>query len=204
MKNKTELRKIKIAERNELSDSFVEKASKQICDRIISLEEYKKADVILGYFSARNEVRLDNIFQEAIGSGKRVYLPKVISKTEMKFYRFMSEQDLVPGHFGIMEPAAAECFELGELTNGMRVLMIMPCVAFDNEGNRLGYGGGYYDRYLSEAAEIKEQQRGLADENIEFTTIAAAYEMQRVEQIPVIDTDIKPDRIICEKIYEDI
>ena len=185
--NKNEIRKIKIDERSKLQKSYAIEASKKICDTITALDIYEAADVILGYYSTRNEVYLDTLFIDAIEKGKQVYLPKVVSKTEMRFFRYEKEEDLAPGSFGIMEPCTEESFEVTD-DEERSILMIVPGVAFDSEGNRLGYGGGYYDRYIEK----------LTESEIQFSTVMAAYGMQKVDQIPVVATDIRPDMIVSE------
>ncbi len=185
--NKNEIRKIKIDERSKLQKDFAIKASKEICGTITAFDIYEAADVILGYYSTRNEVYLDTLFKDAIEKGKKVYLPKVISKTEMRFFRYEKAEDLAPGSFGIMEPCTEESFEVTD-SEERNVLMIVPGVAFDSEGNRLGYGGGYYDRYIDK----------LTESTVKYSTVMAAYGMQKVEHIPVVDTDIRPDMIVSE------
>ena len=195
--NKAEIRKRKIAERSSLSKDFVDAASEEICRRIMLLPEYIHAEVILGYYSMRQEVKLDKLFEDALEKGKKVYLPKVVNKTQMNFYRYRSDKDVAPGAYGIMEPVTEEEFIIQPQIEKNKsagpkdhdILMIMPCVAYDDKGNRLGYGGGYYDRFLEK----------LAKESVNISTIMAAYGMQRVESIPIEDTDIKPDKIITEE-----
>ncbi len=185
--NKNEIRKIKIDERSKLQKSYAIEASKKICDTIKALDIYEASDVILGYYSTRNEVCLDTLFNDAIESGRKVYLPKVVSKTEMRFFRYEKAEDLAPGSFGIMEPCTEESFEVKD-DDERSILMIVPGVAYDSEGNRLGYGGGYYDRYIEKLTKSK----------VRFRTVMAAYGMQKVDHIPIVATDIRPDMIVSE------
>lgn len=185
--DKKEIRKLKTEERSGLTKKYTEAASKTICDSIMSLKDYSEAEIILGYYSTRNEVCLSRLFKDAIESGRRVYLPRVIDKTEMRFYIYRSDEDLAPGSFGIMEPCSEEFFDMTDPGNP-KILMIVPGVAFDKAGNRLGYGGGYYDRFIEK----------MKNSGTSFSTVMAAYSMQMVEEIPVIDTDIRPDTIITE------
>ena len=191
---KSELRKRIITERSGLTDEEVREMSETICRNILQLSEYKCADIILGYYSTRKEPVLNMLFDEAIKSGKQVYLPKVISKEEMEFFIYESEKDVAPGSFGIMEPVTEEMFTFGagpqNQTSGKSVLMIMPGVAYDEEGNRLGYGGGYYDRYL---------ERLNMEEALNVKTVMAAYSLQKVSHIPTDITDIRPERIVTEE-----
>jgi 5-formyltetrahydrofolate cyclo-ligase len=196
---KSELRKRIIAERSGLTDEEVRDMSEMICRNILQLSEYKCADIILGYYSTRKEPVLNVLFDEAIRAGKKVYLPKVISKEEMEFFIYESEKDVAPGSFGIMEPVTEEMFACGTAlrdmvsqnqNSGKAVLMIMPGVAYDEEGNRLGYGGGYYDRYL---------ERLNMAEVLNVKTVMAAYSLQKVSHIPTDITDIRPERIVTEE-----
>ena len=101
---------------------------------------------------------------------------------------------MAPGSFGIMEPVTEEMFTFGagprNQTSGKSVLMIVPGVAYDEEGNRLGYGGGYYDRYL---------ERLNMAEALNVKTVMAAYSLQKVSHIPTDITDIRPERIVTEE-----
>ena len=145
---KSELRKRIIGERSSLTEESVREMSEAICRNMTALPEYDRAEVILGYYSTRKEPVLDMLFKAAITAGKKVYLPKVMTKETMEFFRYESEADVAPGSYGIMEPVTEEMYDPAE-SDGENILMIMPGVAFDEKGNRIGYGGGYYDRFLS-------------------------------------------------------
>ena len=186
---KSELRKRIIGERSSLTEESVREMSEAICRNMTSLPEYDRAEVILGYYSTRKEPVLDMLFEAAIGAGKKVYLPKVMTKETMEFFRYESEADVAPGSYGIMEPVTEEMYDPAE-SDGENILMIMPGVAFDEKGNRIGYGGGYYDRYL--------ERLGSPKVTVEVKTVMAAYNMQKVSHIPTEATDMRPDKIITE------
>lgn len=98
----------------------------------------------------------------------------------MEFVKIKSYQDLAPGYMGIMEPVSDD---YASLKNG---LLVMPGIAFDTQKNRIGYGGGFYDRYL---------QQHMSD----FYKTAICFDYQIVEHIMSEEFDIKPDKIITEK-----
>lgn len=178
------IRKEIIEKRNAMTEAEVIDKSRIICDRIIETSLYKEAEYVLAYYSVRNEVCLDTLMKDAFLKGKKVCLPVVVSDTEMVFARYDGdEQGLVAGSFGIKEPVANAGNILAdeELVNA---LVIMPLVAFDEKCNRIGYGGGYYDRFLS-------KHNGL-------NLIAVGYELQKTDIIDAELTDEKPDYIFTE------
>lgn len=117
--------------------------SEQICKHIIELHEYKQAQNVLLYSSIRNEVDLKLLFQDAIKEGKKVFFPKTY-KEEIAFYRVMQLSEMKSGAFGVLEPTEdAEKFVDSE------ALVIVPGLAFSSSHHRIGFGKGYYDRFLS-------------------------------------------------------
>lgn len=151
--------------------------SSAICKRLSMLDEYRQADNICAYISKGNEVDTKPIIDLAWSQGKNIYVPKVYGR-DMHFIRICSYDDLQKGNFGIYEPVSDE---YSDVDSG---LMIMPGVAFDRECNRIGFGGGYYDRYLEEHGQL--------------ITVALAYDLQIVSQIDSEQTDIKPHIILTE------
>ena len=147
---KKEMRKKMLSLRDSLSEKERREKSRVIAKRLFTLEEFQKAEVVLSYQSFRSEVETTEMNQKIRESGKSLYLPKTYAdRKEMAFYRVYSDADLIPGYQGILEPQEKEPFteELVSL-KPEKVLMLMPGAAFDDKGNRIGYGGGYYDRYL--------------------------------------------------------
>ncbi len=204
--NKKEIRQKILKERSELSGEFTAAASYVINGKIMALPEYEKADIILGYYATRNEPDMSQLFHDAISRGKKVYLPRVIGKREMQFFRYLDQKDVAPGSFGIMEPVSDEAFpyekytgpDISENDKDVPILIIMPGVAFDHEGNRIGYGGGYYDRYLSMLGGVPGADTASSKGKV-YKTVMTAYNMQRVDKIPAESTDIRPDMIITEE-----
>ena len=118
------------------------------------------------------------LIEEAWKAGKEVAVPKVDGK-DMIFYKLTDFSQLEPGYFGIPEPAR------GEIVEWEDALMIMPGVAFDKNNHRVGYGGGFYDRYLEKHPDLKR--------------IAAAFEFQILSEVPTEPTDISPEIVVTEK-----
>ncbi len=117
-----------------------------IFKRVISSKQYLERDTLLTYVSADVEADTRKIIEKGIADGKRVFVPRCVSGTRlMDFYRINSMDDLEKGTFGVLEPKPEKC----EKSNDFRgVLCIVPGLSFDMNGYRLGYGGGYYDRFL--------------------------------------------------------
>ncbi len=154
-------------------------ASLRIKERLTALEAYQKAEVFLAYVDAKQEVETRLLMQQAWEDGKKVAAPRVDGDGIMHYYIVESLDDLEPGSFGIMEPKTT-CL-VCETEEG---LLLMPGVAFDVRCHRVGYGGGYYDRYL-------EKHPGLLH-------IALAFEFQVFEEVPFEDHDILPEMILTE------
>ena len=118
------------------------------------------------------------IIEAAWNDGKEVAVPKVVGQ-DMVFYKLTDFAQLEKGYFGIPEPAR------GEIVQWEEALMIMPGVAFDRQNHRVGYGGGFYDRFLEKHPYI--------------TRVAVAFEFQMMSEVPVEPTDISPEIIVTEK-----
>ena len=171
------LRKQMLEYRRCISAEEVAKKSKRIIDKILKTDSYKKADCIYAYISTRNEVNLRELIEVSWAEGKRVAVPRV-SGQNMFFFYVESYNDLTKGNFGILEPkdSAMQAEEKD-------ALMIIPGVAYDKTGNRIGYGGGYYDRYLARNPYLR--------------TIAIGYACQMTDKIEPEPTDIRPGQVIC-------
>lgn len=155
-------------------------ASVRIMEQFISLKAYQEAEILLAYVDAKREVETRLLMDKAWKDGKKVAAPRVDGNGIMHYYYMESLEDLEPGSFGIMEPKK-EC-ALCETEKG---LLLMPGVAFDVACHRVGYGGGFYDRYL-------EKHPGLVH-------IALAFEFQVFEEVPFETHDILPELIVTEQ-----
>ena len=170
METKKVIRKEIFRRRKEADPIAVHKNSEQIWQKLFSLPAFQESDWIYLYIDCKNEVMTDGIIEEAFRLGKKVAAPKVVSQPE----------DLEPGYFGIREPKT----DL-PVADGEDGLMVMPGVAFDDRRHRVGYGGGFYDRYLSK--------------HTRHFTAALAFEFQMMEEVPTEPTDLLPDVVITEK-----
>lgn len=147
---KKELRSNLIKVRDSLDEVIREKAGIAICDKIMSMKEYDEAKSILLYAAYRSEVNVDRLFFDAIKRGKNVYFPKsfiIDGIPTMKFYKVSDLSQMKEGYKGIREPDT-DGFDLEEM-KGIADICIVPGVAFDKKGYRMGYGKGFYDRYLA-------------------------------------------------------
>lgn len=181
METKKEIRKKIFAKRKEYTEEQIQSMSAVICDIVTKLPEFQAADAIYAYADFNHEVMTGGIIKAAWKAGKKVAVPKVHGK-DMIYYRLTDFSQLAPGTFRVPEPVD------GEAVNWEEALMIMPGVAFDKNRHRVGYGAGYYDRYL--------------EAHKEHPTVALAFEFQMVEEAPSEPTDILPRKIVTEnKVY---
>lgn len=182
-KEKSLLRKEIIKKRDEIPEVDRIKAS------IKMLEFFERSDVfdnktqVLSFASFGSEIDTDSVNQYLICRGIRVFLPKIENKN-MVFYEIGSLDDVLPGFKGIREPKEGCKPYIYSDSEAENTLMIMPGVAFDKEGYRLGYGGGFYDRFLAERSGLHKN------------TVAIGYKMQEIVHIPRNEFDIKPTRIL--------
>ncbi len=135
--------------RKELSISLKRNLDRKISEKLLSSEEYKDADNILIFCSTQEEADTYRIIDDCLRIGKNVFCPRIMDKhnSVMEFIKINSADDLEEGAYGIYEPGySSESI----IFNGIKksTLMIMPGLCFDRHGNRLGYGGGYYDRFI--------------------------------------------------------
>lgn len=160
--------------------------SMQIFEQLITVPEFKRADRIYTYVSMDNEIDTIMLIDYSLSLEKRVFVPRVSGK-DMEFYEISDISELSPGYMGIYEPDIN-----GKEPDYSRTgFMCMPGLAFDKSYNRIGYGGGFYDRYLSVENKLYKA--------------ALAYEAQLLESIPTQDGDVRPDMIVTEEsIYRNL
>ncbi|MCY6356491.1 5-formyltetrahydrofolate cyclo-ligase [Clostridium sp. ZS2-4] len=151
-----------------------------IFNKLINSKEYIDSKHIFTYVSFNNEVDTQRFIQHALQDDKCVYVPKVISKQKgMKAIQIKSVNELKKGMYGIWEPASFE-FSVDEQVID---LVVVPGIAFDIFGGRVGYGGGFYDRFLKKL-------------NSNAVKLALAYDFQVMDKVPVEIHDVFIDRII--------
>ena len=144
---KAEIRKIYRARRMELDPDEIKRQDLELCERILASEEYKNAKTVLLYCPMKREIDVMPVFRAAIADGKRTAFPRCEADHKMTFYYVSSENDFELGEYGIREPTR-ESEAVSESEYGDSVCVV-PGLVFDREGYRVGYGGGYYDRFLA-------------------------------------------------------
>ena len=177
---KKQIRQLLLEKRNALEDKEVKVNSQHIVKEIIASEEYQVCKQLFLYSPKGNEIDLSDLFSIAIKDKKAIAFPKVMSKEEIAFYRVLSLEDLTEGTFGVFEPNMQE----GLVECSSETLMIIPGIAFDRQGIRIGFGAGYYDRYLSK--------------NTPLASFGVAYPWQIFEELPKEDYDIALTRILSK------
>ena len=175
-------RKEALAARNSLSKDYIEVASIAICKKLISSDEFQNSKKIFVYKAVAGEVRLDYLINKATALGKEIYYPLCKGEGEMLALKPGTDTVWSIGSFGISEPGEAGS---GEAKPNELDLIICPLAAFDESGNRIGMGGGYYDRFLAKAKS--------AD------VIGVAFDCQRQERILAQTHDVPLTKVITEK-----
>ena len=195
--NKQDYRKAALARRDAIPEIDRERYSRMIIDKLLESKELNDADSVLVYCSYLSEVDTHTLIERLLYKGKRVYCPKVTDPKNgiMEFYEVRGMKDLTEGYHGIPEPVTTDRYVTGEAMHDLDsnhadmlhtdTLMILPGVAFDRDCNRIGYRGGFYDRYIPRIPGAY--------------LIALAFEEQISEDIfPMESHDIKPDAIYTQ------
>lgn len=184
LERKEDIRKRIRKKRRLLTSRQREEGTAVITERILSHPWFREAEDIYCYIDFDGEPGTRAVIEEAWRLGKRVWAPKVLEE-QMDFYQITTYDTLTPGAFGIPEPSGES-----EPASGKDGLMIMPGIAFDRQRNRVGYGKGYYDRYLRDHPGLR--------------TIAAAFACQIVGRIEAEEQDIAPMALVTEQdIYQE-
>lgn len=179
VRSKKEIRAEVKKHRREATPEQIRINSDAICEKFLNLPEYEDAKVVFAYMDCKNEVETKKVIEQCWKDGKTIAVPKVFGQ-EMNYYVIRSYDDLEEGYFGIPEPKHEELEEI-VCEDG---LMILPGVAFDVCRHRVGYGGGFYDRYL--------------EKHPDMVKIAFAFEFQMFEEVPFEVFDRQPEKIITE------
>ena len=174
--DKTQLRKEIREMKRAMTEGDICIRSRILCEKFLNSEAYRNAKTIYGYLPYNQEVRTWDALRKALEDGKRVAVPKVYGD-EMKFIYItdLSQTDI--GYCGIPEPITDE-----PVAEDKTALVLMPGLAFDREGHRIGYGGGFYDRFLSAEPD--------------HPTLALCYDFQICENLPTAEFDIPVDTVI--------
>lgn len=181
---KNTLRKQILEIRNKLSDADVEHFSEAIFKNLKETDFFRASTHIMIYLDFKHEVKTDPIINYCLLKGKKVYVPICIPEThEIAVSRITSLSELQSGHFGIREPFPQH---LRLADSKLIELVLVPGVVFDASGNRIGFGAGYYDRFM------KRLSPGAVK-------AALAYSFQVVDKVPSDEYDIPADYIVTEK-----
>jgi len=182
MVNKAEIRKRILQARNAMTPEEIAAGSLAIVKRLVDLEEIRRASTLMVYLGFGSEVITDDLILWSWGEGKRIVVPLCCPESrELTACRIDGFDELESGHYGIREPKAGF---LRPVPRGEIETVVVPAVAFDRRGYRVGYGGGYYDRFLPEAPQAAR--------------IGAAFAHQIVAEIPADPHDVTVDRIVTE------
>lgn len=202
---KEQIRVYQKKQRDSLSQEDRAMRNKMIRRRLQDSAKYHECRRLFAFVSFRSEVDTHDIIRQALEDGKEVFVPRV-EDGGMEFYRIYDLDGLVTSSFGVPEPVSSGNQRFREEINkpdrheteisdqqivlqsnkqsNCNNLMLMPGLAFDRTGNRIGYGAGYYDRYL------------LLHPTTDFYKIALAYEFQIMTELPTEEYDIRVDEII--------
>ncbi len=154
----------------------IEEKSRLLTQRFLESSAYQNADTIYGYLPYNQEVRTEFLLEQALREGKKVAVPKIYGE-EMKFIYLSDLSAVAPGYAGIPEPIA-DAPVAGDKT----ALVLMPGLAFDAQGHRIGYGGGFYDKFLAQEPN--------------HPTLALCYDFQMLPEIETEQFDIPVDIVL--------
>lgn len=174
--DKKELRRQIREQKRAMTEAEIIRRSEALAVKFAASEAYKNAKTIYGYLPYNQEVRTVPMLEQAIRDGKRVAVPKVYGD-EMKFLYLDNMTQVAKGYAGIPEPIADE-----PVADDTTALVLMPGLAFDPQGHRIGYGGGFYDKFL--AAEP------------EHPTLALCYDFQLLPSLETEEHDIPVDYVL--------
>ena len=179
---KKALRATILTARDAMPDDARKWASESITQRLIALDAYRDATRVLTYMSFGKELDTQHFFDQILRDRKVAVLPRIDKSTKsLKLHRVESRADLVDGIWGIREPRLdAPLMDISDID-----MVLMPGLAFDRTGNRLGYGAGFYDRLLANSADKPVR-------------VAAAFDCQWVDAVPVDAHDRRCHWLVSE------
>ena len=174
--DKKQLRQLIRAQKRAMTSLQIESSSAALAEKFFATAQYAQAKTIYGYLPYNQEVRTVPILQRALADGKKVAVPKVYGD-EMKFIYMTDLSATEKNEMGIPEPVAD-----GPVADDPTALVLMPGLAFTKQGDRMGYGGGYYDKFLEQEPD--------------HPTVALCYGFQMVESLPTQEHDIPVDLVV--------
>jgi len=184
-KHKTEIREYYLAKRRALEEDVRAQRNEKICKNMLASATFRYADVLLMYYPKPDEIDIRPVAEAALAAGKKIAFPRCNPADHTMVFHFVSSLDeLCPGSYNIMEPSAALPAFTTDMAENCNVACIVPAVVFDKKGFRIGYGGGYYDRYLA---------------GFRGTKIGFAYRDFIVNSVPHGRFDLTVDVMITER-----
>ena len=174
--NKQELRRAIRERKRAMTEEEIVERSNALAEKFCNSPAYQAASTIYGYLPYNQEVRTIPMLQRALDEGKRVAVPKVYGE-EMRFIYLEDLTQVSKGYAGIPEPIAD-----APVAEDQRALVLMPGLAFDPQGHRIGYGGGFYDRFLAQEPH--------------HPTLALCYEFQMQAHLDTEEFDIPVDTVL--------
>lgn len=174
--DKKELRRRIREQKRAMTADQIEAASRRLGELFAQTPEYQNAKTIYGYLPYNQEVRTVPMLERALAEGKKVAVPKVCGDT-MKFIYMDDLSRVELGYAGIPEPVAD-----GPVAEDKTALVLMPGMAFTKQGDRMGYGGGFYDKFLADEPD--------------HPTVALCYGFQMVDTLPTAEYDIPVDCVL--------
>lgn len=174
--DKKELRRAIMQRKRAMTQEEIQEKSAELASRFLASDAYRNARTLYGYMPYNQEVRTIPILEQALRDGKRVAVPKVYGD-EMRFIYVTDLSIMEKSSFGIPEPVAD-----GPVGDDPHALVLMPGLAFDSQGHRIGYGGGFYDKFLQQEPE--------------HPTVALCYDFQMLPQLNTEEHDIPVDSVI--------
>lgn len=178
---KNDLRARFKAVRTSLSKEEKTRLDSRIANRFLTLPQYREVKTVLFYVSLPLEIDTFSLMERAFSDGKTVAAPRCVPGTrEMDFYILRDICDLAPGAFGVSEPKTDTCEKLTDLSQG---LCVVPALGFARDGYRLGYGKGYYDRFLS---------------RFSGNTVGLVYDACLKDRLPHDNFDCRVEQIVTE------
>lgn len=174
--NKQELRAMIRQQKRAMTVEMIREKSRTLTEKFLATEQYRKARSVYGYLPYNQEVRTEAILEQALRDGKTVAVPKVYGD-RMKFICLTDLSAVEKGYSNIPEPIAD-----GPEADDPQALVLMPGLAFDPAGHRIGYGGGFYDKFLADEPQ--------------HPTVALCYDFQVLPQLRTEEFDIPVDLVI--------
>ena len=186
-KHKIDIRKHHLARRAAIPNDVRAARDAKICQNLLSAATYRYADIVLMYYPVKGEVDILPVFRAAIAAGKRVAFPRCHAEDRsMIFYFVESEEDFEDGTYDLREPKETLPAFDPAAAESQNVICIVPAVVYDKRGYRIGYGGGYYDRFFGKHR---------------FASIGVAYDDFILKSVPHGKFDIRADVVISERGY---